>query len=680
MSPRPSGAKQALRAGISRVKLASLMGALRARSFLFPAVARAALAGAALVACGASAGPESKDPTTPEVPGPPGPTATAPAAPPAPAPIATPPSGLLIGATPYEGGVEVRVWAPNAKAVAVAGEIAGAGAARRALAPEAGTGMFDARIDGAHAGQRYHFVITAQDGSEVTRVDPRARMTDGNESVVVDPRTYAWKSKPFTPPARDASVVYELHVGSFNAPNGMSTGSFTTAIDKLDALVDLGINAVELMPVNGHGGNGWGYGPQQWFAPQPSYGAPDELRHFVDEAHARGIAVLLDVVFNHYDGYNQAPLRCFDGTCPGTSAGIYFFEQDPYRKTPWGPRPAFSKKEVADFFADNVFAWTTEYRIDGFRHDSVSNIRALDGQGTVPGGVEVLRRMNDVVAAARPGALLVAEDLKGAASVTAPASAGGLGFVSQWDGGFQWAVTSAATSATDDARNIGAVRDALVGDYNGDAMQRLLYVETHDTAGNDGARLPVRIDGADPTSYAARKRAMLAAGVLLTAPGVPMLFMGQEMLESTKFVPEPAPLDWSKATANAPVRAFYKDMIRLRRDLDGVSGGLRGTHITVTQVNETPGNKVLVYRRWNTPGDDVMVIANFGAKRYTRYDVGVPAVGTWVARVDTDATTYGADFGSPTPTGVTVAPTARDGLPATASIVLGPYAMVVLTR
>jgi 1,4-alpha-glucan branching enzyme len=583
-----------------------------------------------------------------------------------------------MGATPYEGGVEFRVWAPNAKAVAVAGEAAGA--LRRDLVLEAGTGTFVARIDGAHAGQRYHYAITTQDGAEVARVDPRARMIDGNESVVVDPRTYAWKTKSFTAPAREASVVYELHVGSFNATGGVNTGTFATAVDKLDALADLGVSTVELMPINGHGGHGWGYGPQQWFAPHPAYGAPDDVRRFVDEAHARGISVVLDVVYNHYDGYAQAPLRCFDGTCPAPSAGIYFFEQDPYRKTPWGPRPDFAKKEVADFFADNVFAWTSEYRIDGFRHDSVSNIRALDGQGTVPGGTPLLQRMNEVVAAARPGALLVAEDLKGLASVTAPSASGGLGFTTQWDGGFQWALASAASASTDAARDIAAVRDSLLGSYNGDPMQRLLYIESHDTAGNDGARLPVKIDAADPTSYAARKRAMLAAGVLLTAPGVPMLFMGQEMLEDAKFDPEPAPLDWAKATANAPVRAFYKDMIRLRRNLDGVSGGLAGKNIAMTQLNDGAGNKVLVYRRWNKAGDDVMVVANFGARKYTRYDLGVPAAGTWVARVDSDATKYGADFGSATPTAVAVAPTPRDGLPAMASVALGPYAVVVLTR
>lgn len=634
----------------------------------------------ALAACGASASQDSKEPTTAEVPGPPGATAPPPPqTPPPPQVIPLPPSGKHFGATPYEGGVEFRVWAPNAKAVAVIGEAAGA-SGRRALALEAGTGTFAARLDGAKTGQRYRFAIIAADGTELQRVDPRARAMEGSDSVIVDPRTYVWKTKSFKAPAREAAVVYELHVASFNAPGGKNTGTFATAIAKLDALVDLGVNAVELMPVNGHTTGGWGYGPQQWFAVQPEWGGPEALRRFVDEAHARGIAVVLDVVFNHYDGYAQAPLRCFDGPCTGGSSGIYFFEQEPYRSTPWGPRPDFAKKEVADFFADNVFAWTTEYQVDGFRQDSVSNIRALDGQGTVPGGVPLLQRMNEVTEAARPGALLIAEDLKGAASVTGTRASGGLGFVTQWDGGFQYNVTAAATAGTDEGRNLAAVRDALAVTYNGDPFQRLLYVESHDTAGNDGARLPVRIDGADPSSLAARKLAMLAAGILFTAPGVPMMFMGQEMLEDAKFVPQPGPLDWSKATTQSGVLAFYKDVIRLRRNLDGVSGGLRGKNVTVTHLNESPGNKVIVYRRWSGANDDVMVIVNFGATRYTRYDVGVPAGGAWKVRLDSDTTRYGADLGSATPTSVSVTAATRDGMAATASLALGPYAMVVLSR
>lgn len=630
-------------------------------------------------ACGASPAPEASAPGDGN-PAPSGPIPVPGAEPAPPQAIPLPPSGKHMGATPYDGGVEVRVWAPNAKAVAVVGELAGP-SGRKELARDAdASSMYSARIDGARAGQKYRFAITAPDGSELTRVDPRARAIAGSESVVVDPRAYAWRSKPFVPPAREASVVYEMHVGSFHAPGGTNSGTFTSAIDKLDALADLGVNVVELMPVNGHGGHGWGYGPQQWFATHPAYGSPDDLRHFVDEAHARGIAVVLDVVFNHMDGWAQAPLRCFDAPCTGGSSGVYFFEEDPYRRTPWGPRPNYAKKEVADFFVDNVFAWTSEYRIDGFRHDSVSNIRAIDGQGSVPGGSDLLRRLNEVTEKAQPAAFIVAEDLKGWAGITAARTAGGLGFHSQWDGGFHWAITSAVSAATDDARDLGAVRGAILNAYNGDAFQRVVYVETHDTAGNDGNRLPVRIDAGDPTSLDARRRSMVAAGVLLGAPGVPMIFQGQEMLEDVKFVTQPAPLDWTKATANAGFRTFYRDMIRLRRNLDGVSGGLLGKNVAVTHLNDTSPHKVIVMRRWNKGGDDVMVVANFGARRYARYDVGVPAMGAWVARVDSDAVRYGADLGTPVPTAVDVSATPRDGLPATAAIALGPYSVVVLAK
>jgi 1,4-alpha-glucan branching enzyme len=161
----------------------------------------------------------------------------------------------------------------------------------------------------------------------------------------------------------------------------------------------------------------------------------------------------------------------------------------------------------------------------------------------VPGGAALLRRAN---AEARriPGALLVAEDLKGYAAVTAGAGDGqGLGFDTQWDGGFSYALTSAVLGTDDGARNIAGVRDALYGRYNGDPFQRVIYTETHDTVGNGGARLPSRIDPKDPQSFAARKRSLLAAAVLMTAPGIPMLFQGQEMLSVGGFADPPLPLD-----------------------------------------------------------------------------------------------------------------------------------------
>lgn len=637
-----------------------------------------------ILACGGS---EPQSPTTSAPNGPvttpipsPSTSESAPSPPnPIDVPLPKPPSGKYVGATPLPAGpngaaVEFRVWAPNATRAFVVGAEVG----RHELAKEDG-GYFGARVDGAKAGQRYRFELTTADGQTLERIDPRARMIDAGDSVVIDPRAYPWKSSSFTPPDRDHAVVYEMHIGSFHAPNGPTTGSFVDATAKLDALSSLGVNVIELMPVNVHGSHGWGYNPQLYFAPHTSLGTPDEMRAFVDAAHQRGIAVILDIVFNHYDGWNKAPLRCFDSAaCAQANGayGIYFFETDPYKKTPWGPRPDFSKEAVSDFFADNVFAWMTEYRVDGFRHDSVSNVRAIDGQGSVPGGVALLRRLNEVSKGASARSLLVAEDLKGNALVTQPAAlnAQAMGFDTQWDGGFHWAITTAVTGANDDARDLNAVKNALTGNYNGDPFQRLLYIESHDTAGNDtGNRLPVRIDRTNPTGLTARRRTMLAAALLFTAPGVPMLFMGEEMLNTVKFAPQPAPLDWS--SANLGVLQFHRDLIRLRRNIEGNAAGLTRRDIVVTHQNDTAGNKVLVYRR-----EDVMVVANFSARKYARYDIGLPTGGAWVARVDSDHVRYGSDLGAQQPTRVVVTSEARDGLPFMGSITLGPYSVVVLTR
>jgi 1,4-alpha-glucan branching enzyme len=254
---------------------------------------------------------------------------------------------------------------------------------------------------------------------------------------------------------------------------------------------------------------------------------------------------------------------------------------------------------------------------------------------------------------------------------------GGLGFDAQWDG-FVYPITTALVGADDAARDMQAVKGALLGQYNGDPFQRVLCVENHDTVGNGSARLPQRIDGKDPGSWAARKRSMLAAGLLLTAPGIPMLFMGQEFLERGSFTNPPSPLDWTKATTFGPVRDYYRDLVRLRRDKDGHSAGLRGANVAVHHVND--GAKVIGYRRWDKAGDDVIVLVNLSAKKFTQYDLGLPAAGTWTVRVDSDRTAYSTDFSGGGPATIDAKAVPRDGLPYTGSFVLGPYSIVVVSK
>jgi 1,4-alpha-glucan branching enzyme len=581
------------------------------------------------------------------------------AAPAAPGPITD------MGANLSAGGVTFRVWAPHARATWVEGDFA---TAPVSMAMEPG-GRFAVEIGSADAGTRYRFVLVDDDGTKLTRSDPYCRQLDADRSwcAVVDPAAYAWSTRDIAPLRREDLVVYELHVGAFTAE-----GTLAAARARLGDLAELGINAIELMPVHAFGGGpkSWGYNPQLFLAPQPPYGDPDQLRSFVDEAHARGIAVLIDVVLNHTDGWRQAPLVCFDGHCPDDAWGIHFFPPGPYATTPWGPRPNYQEPEVADMLHASVRQWLEEYRGDGFRVDSVSNIRALDGSGTTPGGREILLDVNQLTRAA--GGVSIAEDLKGWDTITAPEADGGFGFDAQWDG-FGWDVMSLVVPYSDGDRDLGVVVRQLSGGYGGDGFARLLFTETHDTVGNGGARLPSRIDPANPESFAARRRSMLAAVLLMTTPGIPMLFMGQEELATGGFGNPPAPLA-APTDRGREIRAFYRDLIALRRTSSALQG--RAVHL----LHRSDGNKVIAYRRRGSAGQDVIVVLNLRNRAYDRYDIGAPSGGAWRVALDSDWRRYGADFagGQAGPVGALALP--KDGQPFTLPLRLAAYGALVLTR
>ena len=582
-------------------------------------------------------------------------------------------SSAALGATVIDGGVVFRVWAPHATSARVTGDFP----AHTAAMSDVGGGVFSATVADAHANTIYAYAFDTPAGA-ITRLDPYCRevLPDASACTVVDPAAYAWKSGAFSRPARNASVVYELHVGSFAVAAGETAGTLASAQNKLVELAELGVSVVELMPVQDFGGKpgGWGYNPHLYLAPKPAYGSADELRAFVDAAHEHGIAVWLDTVVNHYDGWSKAPLACYDGDCAG-SHGVYFFPPGPYEATPWGPRPDYTSPEVSAMLRASVSWWLDENHGDGFRWDSVSNVRALDGKGTIPGGRELLVAANELVHAA--GGTSVAEDLKGWDGITKLASAGGFGFDAQWDG-FGYTLANVLVPASDDGRDLGALQSALQGGYAGDPFARVLFTETHDTVGNGGARLPSRIDAANPTGLVARRRAMLGAAILLTTPGVPMLFMGQESLATGSFQNPPAPLDAAIPAAGAEVRAFYKDMIALRRNLGGLAGGLLDPGVEILHRNDAA--KVLAYRRHGPSGEDVLVVVNLRNKAYSTYDVGVPGGGEWKIRLDSDWHAYGADFGGGQSGTIATTPTTKDGKPFTLPVKLGAYGAVVLSR
>jgi 1,4-alpha-glucan branching enzyme len=566
-----------------------------------------------------------------------------------------------LGATVTSTGVLFRLWAPHAATAEVLLPDASV-----ALTPEDG-GVFSAQAS-VPTGAAYRYRLHTPTG-DYTRIDPACRqlLSDGS-CAVVDPQSFTWHDQGFTRPTRAQSVVYELHVGAF-------AGSFAAAQAKLGELAQLGVNVVELMPVTVFGGTtGWGYNPQLYDAPNPAWGTPDQLRAFVDAAHAHGLAVWLDFVVNHMDGWRQAPVACFDDGCPAGAWGPYFFPQGTWATTPWGPRPNYPEPQVVSWLLGAARVWLDEFHGDGFRWDSVSNIRAVDGQGTTPGGRELLVAGNALTHAR--GGLSVAEDLKGDDAITRASAAGGFGFDAQWDG-LGYDLGNLLASSVDGARDLGVIEGALQNGAGGDGFARVLWTEDHDTVGNGGARLPVRIDAASPESFPARRRAMLGAVVMLTSPGVPMLFMGQEFLATQGFDDPPATLATPTARG-LEQRAFYRDLIGLRRNLGGQTGALLEPGAEVLHRNDP--NKVIAYRRTGPSGEDVLVVLNFSNKAYTTYDVGVPAAGDWRVRLDTDWSAYGSDFGGGQTGTVTASQESYDGQPAKLPVKLGAYAGVIFSR
>jgi 1,4-alpha-glucan branching enzyme len=582
--------------------------------------------------------------------------------------LAACPAAPPLGATPYAGAVGFAVWAPNADKVFVAGDFNGWSQTADELRMRAG-GEFAGCVAGARVGHAYKFVLQ-HNGMTLLRNDPRARRVTNSvgNSVIVDPA--AALPPAFRPAAQSEQVIYELHVGAFNDAPGGKPGTFRSVIERLDHVAALGANMIELMPpAEFPGDQSWGYNPSFPSAPESAYGTPEDLKALIAAAHMRGIGVIVDVVHNHW-GPNDLPMWCFDGECLG-AGGVYFYTDD-RGKTDWGPRPDYGRAAVRAYIRDSALTWFDEYRADGLRWDSTVNIRNAAGK-PLPDGWALLQEINDAIHKRNPNALEIAEDFQGDARITTPTADNGAGFDVQWDGFFH-AIEGAMFAIADDDRHMNTVRDALAG-----GARRVIYTESHDEAANGKQRAPQMIDNANPGSIYARKRSTLGAAMALTAPGTPMLFMGQEFLEDGYFK-DSDPLDWTKVERFAPVLAFYRDLIALRRNVKGQTKGLTGSHVNVFHVNDQA--KVIAFHRWANggPGDDVVVAANFSSRAFPAYRIGLPRGGSWRVRLNGDARSYGADYaGTPSPD-VDAQQGTRDGLGFQGDVGLGPYSVVVLSQ
>jgi maltooligosyltrehalose trehalohydrolase len=427
-----------------------------------------------------------------------------------------------------------RVWGPRAKRVSVVvdGE-------RYAMEREP-RDWWAVTVEKAHAGSRYGFLL---DDDKTPVPDPQTpRQPDGVHglSELVDHAAFAWNDMGWRPPTLASSVIYELHLGTFT-PEGTLDG----AIGRLDYLRDLGITHVELMPLAAaEGDRGWGYDGVALYAPLEAYGGPDAVKRFVDAAHGRGLAVLIDVVYNHF-----GPSGNYTG-----KFGSYITES---HATPWGGAVNFEdagSAEVRDFFIQNALMWLRDYHFDGLRVDAVHAFIDRSAKHFLEQLEEEVRALANHTG--RDYVVIAESDLNDPRLVTAR-EAGGYGLDAQWSDDFHHALWSVLTGETKgyyqdfgEVAGVGpmahlakAIQEVFVyqGRYSPHRGRNhgrpvvalpsdrfLGYIQNHDQVGNraQGERLSQLVDTGG---------AKIAAAMVLLSPFVPMLFAGEEFAASTPF-------------------------------------------------------------------------------------------------------------------------------------------------
>ena len=429
------------------------------------------------------------------------------------------PNPNRLGATVTDEGAAFLVWSPFATRVEVE---TGAGVVE--LRAD-GDGYHAGTVDGIVPGDTYWLRL---DGHR--RPDPASRSQPHGvhgPSRLVDTR-FAWSDDGFSPPPLGRWVIYELHVGTFT-----TEGTFEAAIGQLDRLVELGIDAIEVMPIAQFvGTRGWGYDGVFSYAVQDTYGGPEAFAAFVDACHARGLAVVLDVVYNHL-GPEGNVLPDF---------GPYFAMD---RDTPWGPALDFTLDPVRRYFIDNALAWLQDFHVDALRLDAV---QAIVDPSPVPFLAELSDRVTALEGRRR---YLMPESDANDPSLVRPRSAGGLGLDAVWADDFHHALHRILTDedfgyyadyperrhlADAIARGFSytgqpsVYRGGIVGFPPDDLPPSAFVVctQNHDQVGN-------RADGARLSSLVSPAAQRLAIALLLTTSHVPLIFMGQEYGETRPF-------------------------------------------------------------------------------------------------------------------------------------------------
>jgi 1,4-alpha-glucan branching enzyme len=647
-------------------------------------------------------------------------------------------SATRSGANLVADGATFRVWAPRAQAVYLLGtfgnKVYDQQTDDRLLAEHAGywTGF----QEGARDGDPYRFWVVGQ-GSSGYKRDPYARELAPKSafpncfSILRAADAYPWHDAGFRTPDFSDMVIYQAHIGTYAIRKPGVASTLLDVAGKVPYLAALGINVLQPLPIDEQEANpSMGYGGADLFSPDfpyiaepadlPGYlatlnellrtkgqepllqledirSAPGQLKALVDLCHVHGIAVAFDVVYNHAGGFTvngQLDDNCIYYFDRATNRGnnndsLYFTDQD---RGTGGLAFAMWNDDVCDLLFDNARYYVDEFHADGFRYDEVSTLLSTNQAN----GWEFCRALTNELRQRQQRILQNAEfwpgrfsDIPGTAQpIVAPADAGGAGFdVVQHDAlrnALRDAVGSASWGASASV-SMSAIASALYPRGFDHAWRTVTCIENHDLvlAGRE-PRLPALADPSDRRSWYARSRSRCATSILLTAPGIPQLFMGQDFLEDKPWDPDPASpnLLWWEGLESGSDRAmidhlrFTQELMRLRRE----QPALRGDKVNPFYVSDS--DRVLAFHRWlEGAGADVIVVASLAETTWRGYRLGFPAAAFWKEIFNSDVYDHWVNpWVAGNGGGITADGKPMHGFAASAAIVIPANGVVVFAR
>lgn len=592
-----------------------------------------------------------------------------------------------MGANLIEDGATFRVWAPSALEVHLkinsdAGQWSPSSSSLL-FRDKPQEGHWSGFVRGAKDGDRYRFYVVGK-GSEGLKRDPYARELVRTgfpdcDCIIRDPRSYPWRYQHYRSPAFNDLILYQLHIGTFYSVDNMGldnrlecSPTFLDVLDRVEYLAELGVNAIQLLPIDEFPTeHSAGYNGTDYFSPEMDYTVPREkidpylhkvnflftkkncptltqdqlvipinqLKVLIDIFHLYGIAVFFDVVYNHAGGdFGDQSIYFFDRSeNRSNNDSLYFTDAG------WAGGLVFDyqKDGVRQFLIDNAKFYIEEYRIDGIRYDEVT---VIDRHG----GWFFCQGLTDTMKFIKPSVIHIAEywnDQRWWALLETRDK--GTGFHAIWHDGLRDSIRGAIDQAARGREahiDINQIKESLYRPYNFPAAWKAVqFLENHDViqASHDDRqpRIAALSDPSNARSWYARSRARVATGLLMTSPGIPMLFMGQEFLEDKYWSDNPqyfknTLIYWDGLKNNKAMYdylRFTQELIWLRRR----QPALRAEAINVFHVHID--NRIIAFHRWvGGFGRDVVVIAGLNESTFWKYKVGFPNPGRWLEVFNSD--------------------------------------------